>query len=251
MLKMRICVYTPVGYSGSLSTVNETCNKDKGSCTKKIVGAHLTSLPTHLNRVYTCSPHLRRPVIHSEEFGCCSVHELRGTFWLSDLVYPGLSDALGLSDNENLFTVLISIHPHHVFEIIGIKRVSNSIQHIDRTRWIYPSQVSPCLSWILKFCSLTLLRWHCLIGWVSQRLLFWDSRRTRVSPFLAFNMSTWHRYSMGIYPTQVFPCSSLTVAWHSCGWWGRRALGRRRMINFLPWKCHGCWRGQAWGRTRW
>ena len=25
----------PVGYSGSLSTVNETCNKDKGHCTKK------------------------------------------------------------------------------------------------------------------------------------------------------------------------------------------------------------------------
>ena len=33
--KLRICVYTPVGYNGSLSTVNETCNKDKGSCTKK------------------------------------------------------------------------------------------------------------------------------------------------------------------------------------------------------------------------
>ena len=36
----------PVGYSGSLSAVNETCKKDKGHCSKnKIVGAHLT-LPT-------------------------------------------------------------------------------------------------------------------------------------------------------------------------------------------------------------
>ena len=33
-----------------------------------------------------------------------------------DFECPGLSDALELSDIENLFTVLISIHPHHVFE---------------------------------------------------------------------------------------------------------------------------------------
>ena len=64
-------------------------------------------------------------------------------------------------------------------------------------------------------------------------------------------MFTWHSYWIGIYPTQVFPCSSLTVAWHSHGWWSRRARGRRWMIYFLPWRCHGCWRGQAWGRTRW
>ena len=42
-----ICVFTPsVRYSGSLSTVNETCNKDKGDC-KKNVGAHLASPPAH------------------------------------------------------------------------------------------------------------------------------------------------------------------------------------------------------------
>ena len=66
--------------------------------------------------------------VHSEEFDelapntglpvhvCCTFNELRSTFWLSDLVFPVLSDALGLSDNENLFTILVSIHPHHVFE---------------------------------------------------------------------------------------------------------------------------------------
>ena len=45
-----------------------------------------------------------------------------------------------------------------------------------------PSQVHPCLSWILNFGSLTLLRRHCLIGGVSQKLFFWDSRRSQVSP---------------------------------------------------------------------
>ena len=60
-------------------------------------------------------------LFHSEEFDelapntglpvlvCCTFNELRGTFWLSDLVFSGPSDALGQSDNENLFRVLISI----------------------------------------------------------------------------------------------------------------------------------------------
>ena len=105
--------------------------------------------------------------VHSEEFDelapntglpvhvCCTFNELRSTFWLSDLVFPVLSEALGLSDNENLFTILVSIPPHHVFE----KNI----------------RVSPYLSWILNFCSLTLLRHHCLIGWVT----------IRVSPYLS------------------------------------------------------------------
>ena len=84
-----------------------------------------------------------------------------------------------------------------------------------------------------------------------KKLLLWDSRRTRVSPFLPFNTCAWHKHWMGIYPTQVFPCSSLTVAWPSHGWWGRRAWGRYRMINLLSWRCHGCWREKTGGWTRW
>ena len=60
-----------------------------------------------------------------------------------------------------------------------------------------------------------------------------------------------YSYWIGIYPTQVSPCSSLTVAWTSHGWWGRWAWGRRKMINLLPWRCHGCWRGKTGVRTRW
>ena len=63
--------------------------------------------------------------------------------------------------------------------------------------------------------------WFWIFGWLGQQF----------SPFFPFNMFTWHRYWIGIYPTRVFPCSSLTVAWHSHGWWGRWAWGRRRMIN--------------------
>ena len=80
-----------------------------------------------------------------------------------------------------------------------------------------------------------------IFGWLGQR----------ITPFFLFNMFTWHRYWIGIYPNQVFPCSSLTVTWHSRGWWGWWIWGRRRMINFLPWKCHGCWRGKTGRRTRW
>ena len=83
--------------------------------------------------------------------------------------------------------------------------------------------------------------WFLIFVWLGKR----------VSPFFLFNMFTWHRYWMEIFPTQVFPCSSLTVAWHSCGWWSRRAGGRFGTINFLSLRCHGCWSKQAWGRIRW
>ena len=86
--------------------------------------------------------------------------------------------------------------------------------------------------------------------WFSQQLLLRYFRRAQVSPFLPFNMFTWHSCGIGIYPTQVTPfVSSHTFSWHRwrChGWWGTRAWGRRRMINFLPWRCYGCWRGKNW-----
>ena len=41
----------------------------------------------------------------------------RSNRW-ADRRRPRLSDALGLSDIENLSTVLISISPHHVFKIL-------------------------------------------------------------------------------------------------------------------------------------
>ena len=71
------------------------------------------------------------------------------------------------------------------------------------------------------------------IGISSQQLLFWSSRRIQVSPFLPFNMFTWHSYGIGIYPTQVSSClSSHTVAWHS-------------------WRCHGWWSRRAWEDVGW
>ena len=156
MLKMRICVYTHRRLKGIVIDCKRNVQQDTGYCTKKM-SVHIFQVPrtlksdVHLFAVLektTCrqcsilrslmsQPTLRVPVLV-----CCTFNELRGTFWLSDLVFPGLSDALGLNDIENLFTVLISTSPHHVFEITGL----------------------PVVSWILNFCSLTLLRRHCLIG---------------------------------------------------------------------------------------
>ena len=94
--------------------------------------------------------------------------------------------------------------------------------------------------------------WFGIFCWLGQQLLFWDFRRVRVSPFLPFHTFTWHDCGMVIRPVRVSTfLSSDTFAWHSCGWWGRRACGRLGMINSLPWRCYGCWRKQAWGRTRW
>ena len=42
-----------------------------------------------------------------------------------DFECPQLSDALGLSDIKNLFTILISISPHHVFKNCEKQMLSN------------------------------------------------------------------------------------------------------------------------------
>ena len=49
------CAYVftlPVGYNGSLSTVNETCNKDKGHCTKKM-SVHIFQVLPHIKIGWT------------------------------------------------------------------------------------------------------------------------------------------------------------------------------------------------------
>ena len=59
-LKWAYVFTPPVGYNGSLSTVNETCNKDKGHCTKKKCRCtSFKSLP-HIKIGWTpVLPHLR------------------------------------------------------------------------------------------------------------------------------------------------------------------------------------------------
>ena len=46
-LKKRICVHIPVGYSGSLSTVNETCNKTKDTVQTKL-SVHIFQVHPHI-----------------------------------------------------------------------------------------------------------------------------------------------------------------------------------------------------------
>ena len=46
-LDAHVCLHLTVGYSGSLSTANETCNKDKGHCTKKYCRCTSFKFPAH------------------------------------------------------------------------------------------------------------------------------------------------------------------------------------------------------------
>ena len=78
----------------------------------------------------------------------------------------------------------------------------------------------------------------------------WLGSKQRVSPFYnLFNIWTWHKHWMGIYLTQIFPFSSLTIAWYSCRWWSRRAWGRCKTITLLWWKCHCGWRMRTGGSS--
>ena len=83
----------------------------------------------------------------------------------------------------------------------------------------------PVLSWSLFFGF-----W--IFGWLGSATRI--GSKQRVFPFYhLFNMLAWHGHWRGIYPTQILPFSSLTVAWYCCSWWRRRAWGRCRMITLL------------------
>ena len=143
-LNMRICVHTPC----RLQWIVIDC--ETRYCTKKSV--HIFQVSPHIK--FGCTPvrltwedHLSS-LFHCEEFDeltnitglpvlvCCTFNELRGSLWLSDLVFPGLSDALGPSDNENLFTVLISILPHHVFEYFSKGALRTCHEFSTSVRWL-------------------------------------------------------------------------------------------------------------------
>ena len=188
-LKMRICVYTHRRLQGIVIDCKRNLQQDKGYCTKKcrctsFKSPHIKIGCTPVRRAW--EDHLSS-MFHSEEFDeltnitgpvlvCCTFNKLRSTFWLSDLVFPGLSDALGLYDIENLFTVLISISPHHVFEITGLPVLVMNSQHLFADSltstlldWLSYERVSPCLSiltltfdwcWIW-YRTFNILRWWC------------------------------------------------------------------------------------------
>ena len=99
-----------------------------------------------------------------------------------------------------------------------------------------------------RTCHPVLFSWFSLLWGFGFLVLLGQQR---VTPFYSLNKWAWHKYWMGIYPTQIFPCSNLTVAWHICDWWSRRAWGRCRMIALLSWRCHWCWRMRTGRRTCW
>ena len=147
--------------------------------------------------MYTCSPYLRRPLVTKVPFwGVCWANQHYGSPYLfaahltsSEVLSDfqiwcsrGLSDALGLNDIENLFTVLISISPHHVFEITGLPVVVMNSQHL-----FADSLTSVDIAWLVKLWTglpracqiLTLTFDWCWIWYRTFNILRWWCRRCR------------------------------------------------------------------------
>ena len=142
--------------SRSLSTANETCNEDKGNCTKN-VGAHLGSTPEHLIRVYTCSPRLRRPLVNIVPF--CGV-------WWASVNYRSLRSWPLLSPPGQRYSLTFTLGVLRAVRCTWAqwqwKLVHSPYQHPSRTK---SSKVSPCLSWIQLLFTDTLT--STLHDWLS------------------------------------------------------------------------------------
>ena len=169
----------PVGYSGSSSTVNEICNKTKDTVQKKSRCTSYKSRRTLKSGVHLFAS-LRKTIFRhcsiSEEFD-----EQTSVTGLPFLAAAQSTSSEVLSDFQMWCFPGCQMH----LDEVTMKTCSQSLSASPRTvssklrdrneRSVpfYPSQVSPCLSCFLNFCSLTLFRRHCLIGWVSRQLLFW------------------------------------------------------------------------------
>ena len=240
MLKMRICVYTTHRLQGIVIDCKRNLQQDTRDCTKKM-SVHILQVSPHIE--IGCTPvrrtwedHLSSK-FHSEGYDeQAAITSLPVLKWL--LLSPraqryfltfkcGVPRAVRCTWTKWQWKLVHSPYQHPSAPCLRnywIERVSYSIQHICRTRWVYPHRSHRAyheFSTSVRWLSYVDIAW--LVG-VGQQLLFWGSRRSQVSPCLLFNMFTWHCYGKRIYPTpQVSPClSNHTVAWHS-------------------WKCHGWW----------
>ena len=91
--------------------------------------------------------------------------------------------------------------------------------------------------------------WDFLVGLVTLLVIGFTANNG--FPRSIINIGTWHKHWRSVTFISTFSFSSLTVAWHSCSWWSRRAWGGSRMMTLLSWRCHWCWRMRTAGRTRW
>ena len=231
VLKMRMCVYTPVGCSGSLSAV-ETCNKDKRHKNTIVVGAHLTSHPANLNRVYTCSPHLRTlwiVVLESFNAGhqiclgngfhraCPSIfawHSLIDSAWMkirASLVIFGLLASFCLVSRRTQ-----ERSPFHPCELSGIDRARlhgpicfpqqlSSVHDHGRLRSSWEPQLLPF--------HLNFYRFHqpCLLPWRNTLLppKHWFLGKDRWSPPSPYHVAT-------TYPCGQPGSPSFASHWRCC-----------------------------------
>ena len=186
--------------------------------------------------------------IFSTRYGFAKASSARGPCNFGPFTDLAISVFREMSTNT-VFTQIYTSRRHRLWRWFmrrtgaWVSAFRNSIIHEIFSKFLQPIRVCRNLRGLSprSKSGSSFLFWFWIFGWLGQQ----------VSPFFRFNMFTWHSYWIGIYPTKVSPCSSLTVAWHNHGWWDRWAWGRHRMINLLPWRCHGCWRGKTGGRTRW
>ena len=152
-------VFTPsVVYSGSVSTASEILHRRQRILAQKNVGAHLRSAPKHLNRVYTCSLRLRRPLVIIVPF--CGV-------WWASVNYRSPRSWPLLSPPAQMYFLTFRLGVQRAVRCTWAqwqwKLIHSPYQHPSRTK---SSQVSPCLSWI----NSTAVHWlSCVdIAWLAE-----------------------------------------------------------------------------------
>ena len=118
--------------------------------------------------------------------GCCSVNELRGTFWLSIV---GVHRAVRCTWTKWQWKLVHSPFQHPPAPCLrnyGMERVSYSIQHICRTRWVYSHRSHRAyheFSTSVRWLSYVDIAW--LVG-VGQQLLFWGFQKITGLAVLTF-----------------------------------------------------------------
>ena len=151
-----MCLHTPSVTGDRHRLVNETCKQRQRTLYKKILSVHILQVHPHTKiGLYTCSPHLRGPLVVSVPFW---------RVWWASVHYKSLRSWLLLSPRAQRYLTFRFGVPRAV-SCTWTKR-QWKLFHSPYQHSPAPSQVSPCLSWILNFCSQTLLRRHCLIGWL-------------------------------------------------------------------------------------
>ena len=117
--------------------------------------------------------------------GIVSVNELRLPIWLQELLQAPLCFL------RSVCFARIRLDPLGGQVLVFRNSIIHEIfSEFSQTFWNYGIQ---------RVIVVSVSLWFGILSWLGQR----------VSPFFPFNVFTRHRYWIGIYPTQAFPCFSV------------------------------------------